>query len=157
MPTQPTTKQKSYSLTYLNFNIKTGLKSPPQALCLPVACLMFTLFCLMTSGCAYQNADTGSPVYYQPNPEQNPRTPITFVSDTVLMARIKSKFMSDDMVDGNDIHVKVRHGVVYLDGWVPDIYQRRMARDLVKSIDGVNRVASRLKIVNPGTIFLNPK
>lgn len=81
---------------------------------------------------------------------------MAFVSDTVLMARIKSKFISDDMVDDKDIHVKVRHGVVYLDGWVADTYQRRMARDLVSSIDGVARVVSRLQIANPGTVFINP-
>jgi len=72
------------------------------------------------------------------------------------MARVKSKFMSDDMVDDTRIHVKVRHGVVYLDGWVADAYQHRMARDLIKSIDGVARVESRLQIANPGTIFLTP-
>jgi len=64
--------------------------------------------------------------------------------------------MSDDMVDDTNIHVKVRHGMVYLDGWVADTYQHRMARDLVRSIDGVARVVSRLQITNPGTVFINP-
>ncbi|WP_289022618.1 BON domain-containing protein [Desulfobacter postgatei] len=95
-------------------------------------------------------------MYYQSNTEESARSPIGFVSDTVLMARVKSKFMSDDMVDDNEIHIKVRHGVVYLDGWVSDTYQRRMAEDLVRSIDGVGRVVSRLQISNPGTVFINP-
>ena len=107
-------------------------------------------------GCASQNADTGSPVYYQPDTKQSTRSPVTFVSDTMLMARVKSKFMSDDMVSDKGIHVKVRHGVVYLDGWVADTYQHRMAQDLVRSIDGVTRVVSRLQIANQGTMFINP-
>lgn len=60
------------------------------------------------------------------------------------------------MVDDQDIHVSVHHGVAYLDGWTTDIYQRRLAQDLVKSIDGVSRVVSRLKIADPGTVFVKP-
>ncbi|WP_207309074.1 BON domain-containing protein [Desulfobacter hydrogenophilus] len=106
---------------------------------------------LIMPGCGSKN--TGSPVHYQANTENCTRSPVAFVSDAVLMGRIKSKFMSDDMVDDDSIHVKVRHGVVYLDGWVTDTYQRRMAQDLVRSIDGVGRVVSRLKLTNQGTIF----
>ena len=109
---------------------------------------------LIMPGCGLKN--TGSPVYYQSNTEDRSRGPVAFVSDTMLMARIKSKFRSDDMVDDDDIHAKVRHGVVYLDGWVADAYQRRIALDLVKSIDGVGRVVSRLQLTNQGTVFLNP-
>lgn len=109
---------------------------------------------LIMPGCGPKN--TGSPVYYQSSSENRSRSPVAFVSDTMLMARIKSKFMSDDLVDDDDIHVKVRHGVVYLDGWVADAYQRRMAQDLIKSIDGVGRVVSRLQLTNPGTVFLKP-
>lgn len=114
----------------------------------------FALF--LVPGCASQKTNTGSPVYYQSVTEQSDRSPATFVSDTVLMARIKSKFMSDDMVDDTNIHIKVRHGVVYLDGWIADTYQHRMAKDLVRSIDGVGRVISRLQLTNPGTVFINP-
>lgn len=113
----------------------------------------FVLF--LMPGCASQNPNAGSPVYYQSDSEQRTRSPVTFVSDTVLMARVKSKFMSDDMVNDQGIHVKVRHGVVYLDGCVADIYQRRMAQDLVGSIDGVVQVINRLKLTNPGTVFIN--
>lgn len=116
--------------------------------------IILVLAILIMPGCGSKN--TGSPVYYQSGTEYRSRSPVSFVSDTVLMTRIKSKFMSDDMVDDDDIHVKVRHGVVYLDGWVADTYQRRIALDLVKSIDGVGRVVSRLQLTNPGTVFLKP-
>ena len=115
---------------------------------------VFTLF--LSPSCASQKTNTGSPVYYQSVTEQSARSTATVVSDTLLMTRVKSKFMSDDMVDDTNIHVKVRHGVVYLDGWVSDTYQHRMARDLVRSIDGVTRVVSRLQMTNPGTVFINP-
>ena len=132
------------------------LKWAPQALRPLVSCILFLVSCFIIPGCASQKTNTGSPVYYQSVTEQSARSTATFVSDTVLMARVKSKFMADDMVDDTNIHVKVRHGVVYLDGWVSDTYQRRMARDLVRSIDGVTRVVSRLQMTNPGTVFINP-
>lgn len=116
--------------------------------------ILWAVVLLIMPGCGTTN--TGSPVYYYSGTEERARSPVDVVGDTVLMAKIKSKFMSDDMVDDDGIHVKVRHGVVYLDGWVADTYQRRMAQDLVKSIDGVVRVVSRLQLTNPGTVFINP-
>ncbi|EIM65244.1 putative periplasmic or secreted lipoprotein [Desulfobacter postgatei 2ac9] len=131
-----------------------GLKWAPQVFRPLVSCILFLVSCFLMAGCGSKN--TGAPVYYQSDTEESARSPVGFVSDTVLMARVKSKFMSDDMVDDHGIHIKVRHGVVYLDGWVSDTYQRRMAEDLVRSIDGVGRVVSRLQISNPGTVFINP-
>ncbi len=132
-------------------------KSVPTTQYFRAMALILSVFALFSApGCASQKKNTGSPVYYQSVTEQSARSTATFVSDTVLMARVKSKFMADDMVDDTNIHVKVRHGVVYLDGWVSDTYQRRMARDLVRSIDGVTRVVSRLQMTNPGTVFINP-
>nr|WP_319493065.1 BON domain-containing protein [uncultured Desulfobacter sp.] len=95
-------------------------------------------------------------MYYESSMENRTRSPATFVSDAVLLTRVRSKFISDDMVDDDEIQIKVRHGVVYLDGWVADSYQRRMAQALAQSVDGVNRVVSRLRLTNPGTIFINP-
>lgn len=111
---------------------------------------------IFMSGCASQQTNTGPPVYSQSDLKQSAMSSATFVSDTVLMARVRSKFKSDDMVNDTGIHVTVCHGVVYLDGCVVDVYQHRMARDLVRSIDGVARVVSRLQIANPGTVFINP-
>jgi hypothetical protein len=116
--------------------------------------VVMMLILLILPGCGPPTA--GSPVYYESSRENLPRSPATFVSDAVLLTRVKSGFISDDMVDDDGIDVKVRHGVVYLDGWVADSYQRRMAQDLAQSIDGVNRVVSRLKLTNPGTIFISP-
>jgi hypothetical protein len=118
-----------------------------------LAVLMLVL--LILPGCGSLN--TGSPVYYESSAENRTRSPAAFVSDAVLLTRVKSRFIADDMVDDDGIHVKVRHGVVYLDGWVADRHQRRMVQDLVQSIDGVDRVVSRLKLTNPGTIFINQK
>ena len=131
-----------------------SLKWAQQLLRPLLSCLLLLVSCFLMPACG--SPTTGSPIYYQSNREASARSAVGFVSDTVLMARIKSKFVSDDMVDDNGIYVKVRHGVVYLDGWVADTYQRRMAQDLVRSIDGVDRVVSRLQIANPGTVLINP-
>lgn len=118
--------------------------------------IISVLALFVVPGCASHGTQSGSPVYDDCVTEQGTRSPGTFLSDTVLMARVKSKLMSDDMMDATRIHIKVRHGVVYLDGWVDDAYQNRMARDLARSIDGVVRVVSRLRNANPGTVFIKP-
>ncbi len=128
------------------------VKSNSHAQYVNFAFLMLIL--LILPGCGPPT--TGSPVYYESSMENRTRSPATFVSDAVLLTRVRSKFISDDMVDDDEIQIKVRHGVVYLDGWVADSYQRRMAQALAQSVDGVNRVVSRLRLTNPGTIFINP-
>lgn len=129
-------------------------KRVPRELGLFVFSLLI-LCCNLFPCCSSRN--TGAPVYHQSGTKQNTRSPLTFAGDTILMARVKSKFISDDMVNDDGIHVKVRHGVVYLDGWTTDEYERRMALDLARSVDGVVRVVNNLKLTNQGTVFTGAK
>ena len=129
----------------------TGRKYKPRAFGLIFSCTVYLFSCFIVQGCSSRNSGPATYSQSQANP-----SPVSFVSDMMLMARIKSKFISDDMVDDNGIHIKVRSGVVYLEGWAADEYHCRMAKDLVRSVDGVVRVESSLQIANQGTVFEKP-
>ncbi len=118
---------------------------------------LLLLILMMAAGCSTGNPDTGSPVYSHSSAEQPGRSPADVISDSLLYSRVALKFNSDDMVDDDGIHIKVRKGAVYLDGRVADIYQRRIATDLARSVEGVVRVVNRLQIANQGTVFVNPE
>ena len=117
--------------------------------------ILFTL--VMAAGCTTGNSGSGSPIFYETSSEHTSRSPVDVISDSLLFSRVALKFNSDDMVDDDGIDIKVRSGVVYLEGQTPDIYQRRIATDLARSVDGVVQVVNRLQIINPGTVFVNPE
>lgn len=95
-----------------------------------------------------------SPVYFEQAPEEAPRSVFTAAEDTLILARIKSKLFSDDLVDQGGIDIRVRHGVVFLEGSARDVYHRRMITDLIQTVDGVVRVENRLNMIHTGTTFV---
>ncbi|WDP88783.1 MAG: BON domain-containing protein [Desulfobacter sp.] len=107
---------------------------------------------LLAAGCA-SAPPKGSPVYYNRAPEETPRSVFTAAEDTLILARIKSKLFSDDLVDQDDIDIRVRHGVVILEGNARDIYHRRMIMDLIQTVDGVVRIENRMALIHSGTTF----
>lgn len=109
------------------------------------------------SGCTTSEPSNGSPVYYSPSPEQAPRSIATAAEDTFLLAKVKAKFVSDDLVDDSGIDITVRHGVVILEGTAQDAHHRRMAVDLARTVDGVVRVENRLRLIHTGTTFETPE
>jgi len=97
---------------------------------------------------------TQSPVYYEQAPKEAPRSVFTAAKDTLILARVKTKLFSDDLVDQGEIDISVRHGVVFLEGNAQDIYHRRMITDLIQTVDGVVRVENRLNMIHSGTTFV---
>ena len=122
--------------------IIAGLKTGTWFICL--LCLFFG------PGCAPQ----GSPVFHAPS-RTSPRSPVTAVKDTVLLARIQTKIFSDDLVSHGDADITVRHGVVYLEGTTWDLNQARMLANLIRTVDGVIRVENRLQAPRRGTAFVS--
>lgn len=106
--------------------------------------LYLILVLFLATGCG--KSGTGSPVYHTPPPHKAPRGVATLMSDTLLEIEIKSKMISDDLVDSQGIDVDVRHSVVFLRGTAKNDSQRRMAADLARGIDGVVRVENQIKI-----------
>ncbi len=112
-----------------------------------LACLV----CLFVfSSCAPQ----GSPVYHAPS-RTSPRSAVTAVKDTALLARIQAKVFSDDLVSLGDADITVRHGVVYLEGATSDQNQARMLADLIRTVDGVVRVENHMQAPRSGTTFVS--
>ncbi len=120
----------------------------------PILCLAAFLIISshLVTGCTNQGHQ-GSPVYSAPSPKDAPRSVITVMEDSLVLTRIKTRIFSDDMVNGDGIHIMVRHGVVYLTGSTRDHYQGRVAADLIRGVDGVVRVENQLNESHPGTTF----
>ncbi len=111
------------------------------------------LMLLLGLGCS-TTPEHGSVVYYDPAPQQAPRSVFTAVEDTLVLARIKTKLFSDDLVDQGEIDITVRHGVVFMQGNAQDIYHRRMITDLIQTVEGVVRIENRLGMIHQGTTFV---
>ena len=70
----------------------------------------------------------------------------TLMDDSVISTTIKTKMISDEFVKARHIDVDVLNGVVYLIGVVESSYQRRMAADIARGVDGVRRVENQLLV-----------
>lgn len=70
----------------------------------------------------------------------------TIMDDTVISTTVKTKLISDEFVKARHIDVDVLNGVVYLIGVVESSSQKRMAGDIARGVDGVNRVQNQLSV-----------
>jgi hyperosmotically inducible periplasmic protein len=68
------------------------------------------------------------------------------ITDVWIKARVKSKFVDEDVLKGSDIEVDVDNHVVTLSGTVPSDAGRLRAIEEAKKVDGVNRVVDKLTI-----------
>jgi hyperosmotically inducible protein len=76
----------------------------------------------------------------QRSPGQNP------VKDGWITFKIHSAYVPDDQLEGSDIDVTTRAGVVSLAGTVPSEASRARAISIAKSTDGVKSVTDSLRI-----------
>ena len=76
----------------------------------------------------------------QRTPGQNP------VKDGWITFKIHSAYVPDDLLEGSDIDVTTRAGVVMLAGTVPSEASRARAISIAKSTDGVKSVTDSLRI-----------
>ena len=74
--------------------------------------------------------------------------PSTYVSDTVLEAKVKAAMVSNRGLEGFSIHVNAHKGVVQLSGFVDNDVTKQLAGQIANSVDGVNEVVNNL-IVSP--------
>ncbi len=109
--------------------------------------VIVTLFGLLSvsglTGCSPKNA--ASPVFSAPTSPGTPRSFSTVMDDSIILARIKARMISDDFVQG-PIDVDVYNGVAYLKGMVETDSQRRMTADLTRGVEGVVRVENQLLV-----------
>jgi hyperosmotically inducible protein len=68
------------------------------------------------------------------------------ISDTVITAGIKAKFLGKDALKGSDINVDTTNGAVTLKGTAPSSEAKSAAADLAKAVDGVKSVDNELVV-----------
>jgi osmotically-inducible protein OsmY len=68
------------------------------------------------------------------------------ITDVWIKARVKSKFVDEDVLKGSDISVDVNDHVVTLSGTVPSEAGRARAVEEAKKVDGVHQVIDRMTI-----------
>lgn len=74
------------------------------------------------------------------------RGPVQATSDTVITAKVKTKFAADDLVKARRIDVDTMRGVVTLNGTVSSTAERDRAISIARNTDGVSDVKSNLKV-----------
>jgi len=70
------------------------------------------------------------------------------VKDTAITAKIKTALHDDAALNGSDIHVSTKTGVVTLQGQVSSREAAARAEDLAAHTNGVKRVNNQLMVVN---------
>ncbi len=65
------------------------------------------------------------------------------ISDTWITTKVKSTLMYSSNVDGSDISVTTKDGVVALSGQVTSGVERKLAVDIAKNVRGVSRVNAK--------------
>jgi len=75
-------------------------------------------------------------------------TPVGFVKDSVLTAKVKTALLQQKGFEGLSIHVNSYKGVVQLSGFVDTDVNKELAGQIARSVDGVQEVVNNL-IVKP--------
>src|SRR5688572_31335667 len=68
------------------------------------------------------------------------------IKDGWLVMKVHSEFVNEDVLNGSNIDVDVKNGVVTLQGTVPSEAARARALELARKNDGVKNVVDQLKI-----------
>ncbi|NPA28501.1 MAG: BON domain-containing protein [Epsilonproteobacteria bacterium] len=95
--------------------------------------LLFALF--LATGCISTTSSSGS-------------SPVTFLEDSVLTAKVKTALFQQRGLEGLNIHVTSYRGVVQLSGFIDSDVKKELAGQIARSVDGVEEVVNNL-IVKP--------
>jgi hyperosmotically inducible protein len=68
------------------------------------------------------------------------------IKDGWLVMKVHSEFVNEDVLDGSNIDVDVKNGVVTLQGTVPSAAARARALELARKNDGVKGVVDQLTL-----------
>jgi hyperosmotically inducible protein len=74
---------------------------------------------------------------------------VTMIKDAWLVMKVHSEMVDEDVLNGSNIDVDVKNGVVTLQGTVPSEAGRARALAVAKANDGVKSVVDQLKIAPP--------
>ena len=65
---------------------------------------------------------------------------------TTLFKRIDTAIHRSPHLSGHTLHIEMRPGRVVLRGVVPSYYQKQVAQEVVRMVDGVERVDNQLEV-----------
>ena len=90
------------------------------------------------------DADKATPVRAEGG--QSDRSMGEVVDDAAIVAKVKSSLLSSSEVEGLDVNVDARNGVVTLSGTADTMAERSSAERIAKSADGVKSVDNKIVI-----------
>ncbi len=88
---------------------------------------------LMTTGCKSSGSETH-------------RTTGTYVDDSAITSKIKSKLIGDSVVKAHEINVDTFQGNVQLNGFVDNAQQKQRAEEIARNTAGVINVQNNLQL-----------
>jgi len=100
-----------------------------------VAVSMLGVGTMLTTGC--KSSENGS----------TKRTAGTYVDDSAITAKIKSKMIGDSVVKAHEINVDTFQGNVQLNGFVDNDQQKSRAEEIARNTSGVVNVQNNLQFV----------
>ena len=71
-------------------------------------------------------------------------SPVAFVEDSVLTAKVKTAILQQKGLEGLAIHVNSYKGVVQLSGFVDTDVNKELAGQIARSVEGVVEVVNNL-------------
>ncbi len=90
------------------------------------------------------DADKATPVRAEGG--QSDRSMGEVVDDAAIVAKVKSSLLSSSEVEGLDVNVDARNGVVTLSGSADTMAERSSAERIAKTADGVKSVDNKIVI-----------
>ena len=77
---------------------------------------------------------------------ESSRSTGTFIDDTTIATKVKSKLAADSLTQAIKIEVEVYDGVVQLSGFVENTETIQRAEEIVRSVGGVKEVKNSLSL-----------
>jgi hyperosmotically inducible protein len=111
------------------------------------------LVLLMGGTGAFAQAPASTPATQEKQaPAQNDRSLAKAISDSWITMKIHSEFVPEDALDGSDIDVDTRLGVVTLSGTVPTEAGKKRAVEIARTTDGVKSVNDSALRIAPASV-----
>ena len=92
-----------------------------------------------------------APIAYAEDKDQDRANPATFVKDSAITTKIKSKLAAENLASLKDIKVDTdNNGVVWMSGTVKSQSEADQALTIARNTEGVKSVKSNLKVQKSG-------
>ena len=70
----------------------------------------------------------------------------SYIDDTAITTKVKSKFIESKTVDATSISVETLNGTVMLSGFAKDSEEKTRAGQLARDVEGVNSVKNEIAV-----------